>query len=186
MSQYYLMAQLPALDGLGDTTPLPITEERFAALCRENLSKKAWMEFEGMTLLPSRHDDTASSPLVKAWNKGEQQLRLALGQTRAAKRRVAFDAGDEGFPLPLMQTVQAAVEMEDPMAAEQFLDRYRLSFLETLRPMDGFCDDAVYFYGLKLKLLWRIRRFDEARGETAYRSIYNSILHGETMEVTHD
>ena len=31
MAAYYLVAQLPSLDGLGERAPLPITEERFFA-----------------------------------------------------------------------------------------------------------------------------------------------------------
>lgn len=41
MAAYYLIAQLPSLDGLGERAPLPITEERFLQLCQSFLSKKA-------------------------------------------------------------------------------------------------------------------------------------------------
>ena len=38
MAEYYLMSQLPSLDGVGENTPLPITEERFSELCHRFLS----------------------------------------------------------------------------------------------------------------------------------------------------
>lgn len=41
MAEYYLIAQLPSLDGLGDNMPIPITEERFLELCSRFLGKKA-------------------------------------------------------------------------------------------------------------------------------------------------
>ena len=34
MNQYYLIAQLPSLETAGETTALPITEERFYELCK--------------------------------------------------------------------------------------------------------------------------------------------------------
>lgn len=40
MSMYYLMAQLPSLDGIGENAPPPITEERFHELCHCFLGKK--------------------------------------------------------------------------------------------------------------------------------------------------
>ena len=69
-----------------------------------------------------------------------------------------------------------------PMEAEKFLNQYRMDFLESLRPMDTFCEDSVFYYGLKLKLMMRIRQFDEALGEAAYKEIYNSIMNGDRLE----
>mgnify|MGYP005612931661 CR=1 FL=1 len=41
MAEFYLVSQLPSLEGLSDNSPLPITEERFMELCSRFLSKKA-------------------------------------------------------------------------------------------------------------------------------------------------
>ena len=48
--------------------------------------------------------------------------------------------------------------------------------------MYSFSEDAVYYYGLKLKLIARIRRFDTELGEAAYKNIYTSIMNGEELE----
>jgi hypothetical protein len=69
------------------------------------------------------------------------------------------------------------------MEAEKFLNKYRLEFLETLRPMDSFSEDFVFYYGLKLKLISRIKQFDTESGETAYKNIYSSIINGDRLEV---
>jgi hypothetical protein len=69
------------------------------------------------------------------------------------------------------------------MEAEKFLFKYRLDFLESLRPMDSFSDDYIYYYGLKLKLLERMRKFNLQSGENAYRKIYNSIMSEDKTEV---
>ena len=44
MAEYYLISQLPSLDGISEATPVPITEERFLELCSRYLSPKARKE----------------------------------------------------------------------------------------------------------------------------------------------
>ena len=182
MAEYYLISQLPSLDGINENTPLPITSERFAELCQRFLGKKAQGELEKLTLAPPRNPEK-SSALIEKWNNGERNLRLALAKFRAEKLSKHFDAEIQSFPALLLQAARTAVEIESPMEAEKFLNKYRLDFLETLRPMDSFSEDFVFYYGLKLKLVERIRKFDQESGETAYRNIYGSIMNGERSEV---
>ncbi|MBQ7034699.1 MAG: DUF2764 family protein, partial [Clostridia bacterium] len=59
---------------------------------------------------------------------------------------------------------------------------FRLDFLETLRPMDSFSEDYVFYYWLKLKLLSRISKFDKKIGEEEYKNIYNSIMNKDRLE----
>ncbi len=183
MAEYYLISQLPSLDGISESTPLPITEERFTELCRRFLGKKAKRELENLTLSPSRNPEKALSSLVEKWNDGERNLRLVLAKLRADKMDKHFDADNQSFPVGLLQAARTAVEIESPMEAEKFLNRYRLDFLETLRPMDSFSEEFVFYYGLKLKLIERIRKFDTESGEAAYRNIYGSIMDGDRSEV---
>ena len=81
-----------------------------------------------------------------------------------------------------IKAANTAIEKENPMEAEKYLNSYRLEMLETLRPMDAFSDEYIFYYGLKLKLLLRIRQFDTETGKKAYRNIYNSIIKGENLE----
>ena len=74
------------------------------------------------------------------------------------------------------------MEISDPMEAEKLLNRFRLEMLDALRPIDGFSEDYIFYYGLKLKLILRIRRFDKLSGEEAYRNIYNSVISGDRVE----
>ncbi len=182
MNPYYLIAQLPSLDGIGETMPLPITEERFSELCERFLGKKARKVFDGLTILPPKDREKSGSALIDKWNDGERNLRLALAKARAETMNKTYPEEVPDVPADMMQTVRTAVGFRDPMEAEKFLTRWRLDFLETLRPADAFAEDTVFYYGLKLKLMRRIRQFDETVGETAYRKIYSSILHGERPE----
>ncbi|MBE6940430.1 MAG: DUF2764 family protein [Ruminococcaceae bacterium] len=182
MNQYYLMAQLPSLDGLGETAPLPITEETFFDICSRSLSEAGMARLRSVTLSPDRDVQPEGSALLDAWNQGERQLRLALGALRAARMKKSFDPGEETPPPAVMQAARTAMSMEDPLAAERYLNQYRMSFLDQLRPMDHFSEDSVFYYILKLKLHLRMRRFDVQRGQAAYRNIYDSILHEDNQE----
>ena len=110
-------------------------------------------------------------------------MRLALGKVRADKLNKQFDTENRTFTADLMQTVREAVEMDSPMEAEKVLNRYRLNYLEAIRPMNSFSEDFVFYYCLKLKLILRMRQFDAENGRTAYKNIYNSIMSGERLEV---
>lgn len=183
MAEYYLISQLPSLDSVGDSSPMPISEERFCELCNRFLSKKAKKQLENLTISPDRNCDASGSALVDAWIQSEQNLRFALGKVRAEKMKVQFDTRNRILPAEYIKAANSAVEIENPMEAEKFLSRFRLTVLEALRPMDTFSDDYILYYGLKLKLLLRIRKFDTKTGEEVYRNIYNSILYGDGLEV---
>ncbi len=176
MAEYYLIAQLPSLDGMSADSPLPITEGQFSELCSRFLGKKVLVETESLTLLPPIDVESSKVPLIDAWNIRERDLRLALGKVRAEKMEKVFDLRGRKLPSELLKAANTAAEMESPMEAEIFLLKNRLDFLETLRPTDTFSNDYIYYYGLKLKLLERIKRFDAGAGEAAYKSIYKSII----------
>lgn len=182
MAEYYLMSQLPSLDGIEENAPLPITEERFSELCRRFLGKKVQAQIDELTLAPKREYEKSSSSLVEAWNEGERRLRIALGKIRAEKKEKNFDAGNTYLSAELLQLARTAVEAESPLEAEKLLNGYRLNFLETLRPMDTFSENYVLYYGLKLKLLLRMRSFDTEKGKDAYKNIYNSIINADRLE----
>ena len=182
MAEYYLISQLPSLDGISENAPLPIKEEAFLELCSRFLGKKTLTEIENLTLIPPLNPKKSSSALINSWNDGERKLRLALAKARADKMNKPYDLQNAPLATELLKTAGAALEFNSPLEAENFLLRYRLNFLETLRPMDNFSEDFILYYGLKLKLLMRIRRFDTELGEKAYKNIYKSILNGDRLE----
>ena len=80
MAEYYLISQLPSLDGLGEHSPIPITYERFGELCDRFLNKKACRELSSITITPPIESVRSSSSLINAWNEGERDLRLVLAK----------------------------------------------------------------------------------------------------------
>lgn len=183
MAEYYLISQLPSLDGITEGAPLPITEEAFSELCGRFLGKRALTALKSLTLAPKRAASPSGVPIIDAWNESERSLRLALGRIRAEKLQKSFDAGSDPLPIECVSAAEAASAAENPMEAELKLTAYRLSALEALRPADSFSDDYIFYYGLKLKLLLHTRQFDKTAGEEAYKKIYNSILNGDRLEV---
>lgn len=184
MAEYYFVSQLPSLDGIGENTMPPITEERFLELCHRYLGKKIRRQIELLSLMPSKFCEATDSELIDAWNEGERNLRFALARVRADKMNKPLDDSKQPIPIELSKVANTALDFESPLEAEKYLNSYRLEFLETLRPIDTFSKDYIYYYGLKLKLLLRIRSFDAQIGETVYKNIYNSLLNGDMLEAT--
>lgn len=182
MAEYYLISQLPSLDGLSDGVPLPITEEYFIGMCESLLKDKIVNELKSLTLIPPLIPVKSKSPLIMAWNSGERYLRLSLAKMRAEKMKKTFDLQDEFLPSEYVKVASSAVEIDNPLEAEKFLTEYRLNFLESLRPTDSFSEEFIYYYFLRLKLLKRMRQFNVEEGENTYKNIYKSIMNGDKTE----
>ncbi len=176
MNQYYLIAQLPAFSVTDEHSALPITEEYFTNLCSRFLEKKDLEILQNLSLEPPRLVKPTGSVLVDTWYQKEQSLRLALAQIRALRMKKKFDLGNESIAPDAVQAARTATGMDSPLAAEQYLNQYRLSILESIRPTDGFCVDAVFCYGLKLKLAERMKKFNAEVGMASYHNIYDRIL----------
>lgn len=184
MAEYYLVSQLPSLDGMTEGTPLPITEEQFSELCERFLGKKAWEEMKQITLIPAKAPEKTGSAFIDGWLEAERYLRLALARVRAQKLKRPLDTtGDTLIPQQYIKAAQEATEKTDPLEAEKYLNSCRLEFLEAQRPMDGFSKEYIFYYAIKLKILCRIRGFDTAAGEAAYKNIYSSVLDRADTEV---
>ena len=182
MAEYYLISQLPSLDAISETAPLPITVERFMELCECSLSNKIMCKLKKLTIGPPVNFESSGNYFVDEWNACERDLRLALGKARANKLNKPFALQNATVNSELCNVVNAAVELTDPLEAEIFLLRYRLHFLENLRPLNAFSEHFLFYYALKLKLLSRIRQFDTEFGKVTYKNIYSSIMYGDSLE----
>lgn len=176
-SQYYLMSQLPAIDC--DSKAMPITEEYFRDLCSLFLDKKSLSILENLSLEPPREEIKTGSKFLDTWNEKERCLRLALAQIRAVKMKKESNILPGSCTADILQAARTAVGMDSPLAAEEFLNQYRMQTLDLIQPIDTFCVDSVYAYGLRLLLCQRMKKFDKENGIASYRKIYDEIL-GET------
>ncbi len=178
-NQYYLLAQLPSFSVTDENSVLPITEEYFYDLCSRFLDSKSLKQLKELSLMPPRENKSTGSIFLDNWYKNERNLRLALGQIRALRMNKKFDIENESFSPEVIQAARTATGMDSPLAAEQFLNQYRLNLLNNIRPEDDFSVDAVYSYGLRLKLALRMKKFNADKGMASYHKIYDSILEGD-------
>lgn len=185
MNQYYLLAQLPAFNVSDDRTALPITEEYFNDLCSRFLDKKSLSVLKALSLEPPREKKSSGSSFVDEWYDKERSLRIAMAEIRAARMKKKFDADSGEVSSAAIEVVQAArtaCSMDSPLSAEQYLNSFRASIIDNIKLSDAFSTDAVFAYGLKLKLASRMKKFNAETGLACYHSIYDRILNssGET------
>ena len=180
MAEYYLVSQLPSLDGLGENSPLPVTEEHFDELCQRLLGKKAWEEMKNITLIPPREEEKCGSELIDGWHNAERKLRLSLAKVRAERMKKSFDIGNVNLPQEYIRAAAVAADKENPMEAENSLNSFRLEILESMRPADSFSKEYIFYYAIKLRLLSRIRCFDADMGRAAYKNIYSATIGADT------
>lgn len=172
---YYLIAQLPAIS-LDMPVNLPITEEYFTDLCSRFLSGSILNTLKSLSLEPPRTSRKTGSSVVDAWYNYERQLRFALGTIRAQRMKKDFPVEDPYFSADILQTARTACGFDNPLEAELYLNAARAQFLSRATPSNSFSTDAVFAYGLTLKLMLRIRKFNEELGLESYRKIYEQIL----------
>ncbi len=182
MNQYYLVPQLPAFNVSDDRAPLPITEEAFTELCSRFLEKEELETLQTLSLEPPKEAKSTGSALVDSWYQKERELRYALAQIRALRLKKKLDSSALNPGGDVVQVARTACGMDSPLAAEQYLDQYRLQVLDNLRPMNGFATDSVFLYGLKLKLAARMKKFNAETGMASYHKIYDKILNEDSGE----
>ncbi len=174
---YYLVAQLPSFTVSDDANQkLPITTEYFRDLCTRFMLPAHAEQAQKLSLTPHLATAPTGSAFLDQWYEKERNLRLALAQVRALKMKK--DAKD--IPITsdgeVVMTARTATGMDSPLSAEQFLNEYRMSVLDKLAPLDQFCTDAVYNYGLRLMLAERMKKFSRDEGLASYHKIYDEIL----------
>jgi hypothetical protein len=178
---YYLVAQLPyfSVSSASTTAQLPITEESFFELCSRFLDRKSMKILRGLSLEPPKSLKKTGSVVVDSWNEMENNLRFALAIVRAQKLKKVFDVPAVSLHLASVQAARTAVGLDSPLAAEQYLNDFRLECVGQITGFGIFSADAVFAYALKLKLAYRMKKFNEEEGIASYHKIYDQIL-GET------
>ncbi len=178
--QYYLVSQLPAIENT-DAKTLPITEKYYRDLCSRFLDEKSRKIVENLSIEPPKKETRTGSDFLDKWNDCERCLRLALAQVRALRLKKDSDILPGSCTADIIQAAKTAVGMDSPLAAEEYLNEYRMETLKTISPLDIFSVDAVIAYGLKLLLAERMKKFDVETGKASYHKIYDEIL-GESHD----
>ncbi len=162
MKYFFLGASLPMLSL---ETPPPMTLAQFTALCGGHLLSEHMAVFERLMNDATGPDD---GEFALAWRDRDAELRNAVVAERAA--RLGVDAGsyerDSGASCDtyVCKGVAEAFAGKNPRQRELALDRLRWGVIEELQGFDSFSPEAIYGYGLKLRLAERWAGLSEKKG----------------------
>ena len=136
-------------------SPPPLSEERFAELCRTNLSAKDYAAFEVL-----RNGGKSSHPFAREWNDFEMRFRNAIVKLRAAKLGVEpekwlrkTNAGKMPALPVVDDAINAAFAESDPMRRETALQKIRWNNAEKFAGADIFSSAAILARFIHLRIL---------------------------------
>lgn len=176
MASYpYLMASLPLLSLQGEP---PLTSADFLEMAQRLLPSG---EFAGVRLAMEGRLEEVALPALGRYVHAEIQLRDALARLRAARAGVdaaPFMRPFAGFDSSAERVAAEAMSAANPLERELILDQYRWQTLEDISALDAFGLVSVYSYGLRLQLVEKWHRLDEAQGEVAVETMVKDNVAG--------
>lgn len=170
MNLEYFISSLPML--LEDQ-PAKISPEDFATLCGEHLDPALAAAAREMLGVAGNGGATAAAhPFVRAWRDGETQLRNAIAEERARRRKAASRPDPRetrGCDPSLPQRVSAAFAAQDPLSRERAIDHIRWIALDEMQGVSPFSEAAVLAYAGKLALNARRFAVSEDKGMERFK-----------------
>lgn len=170
---YYISASLPML--LGPDQPPPIDSDYMLESCRLFMNDEEYFGIKNATLDPDGPEAPGICSIYRAW---ERSLRNDLVKLRAAEQSLEPTAylRESETVFGTSTTAAAAVNAATPLEAELLLISARWAILDELESGHYYDIEFLRSYRLKLQILERRAKFDEARGFTAYQDIYTRVL----------
>lgn len=168
---YYLMASLPSLDNLKDGQ-LPMTKDEFLHAVRPAVDDKVF----GIVCDILDGKETKSS-LLSQYNTLKRTLNTALVALRAERLGLEDDKYKLSIPIEsaVLGKLRDIVDNPNPLKAEyQIIDLYAKS-LSNLSTFSRFNKRELVSYTIKFKLLLDSKRFDNAKGEEEFDTIFDSL-----------
>lgn len=171
---WYFVSQLPALR----ENESAISERYFFDLCARFLPESEKKIALSLSVIPPKDDCDTGSAFLNSWYGYERNLRFALAALRAKKmnKKIGAFSGAAFVRRDIAMKAKEALSFSDPLDAEKFLYQARLSFLDGIKPLDGFSLDAIFEYGIRLLLFLRMKKFTADAGRASYKKNYESIL----------
>ena len=166
MASYYnLIASLPDLRAEGD---LPITYEGFLKYCETNVSDEVYEMLEKLSL------SSTEGPLVEEWSRVYGMIQKEMNYQRSMNLGKSYPSvyeKDSG----VSQVVAAALSAKNPLEAERLLLDYEFDNLDLLVGHHVFDDHVLFGYAIKLKLLERLKSFEQEKGKAEFDALFEGI-----------
>ena len=183
---------VPTLPGFLFTSPPPMREEDFLAKAEKYMAPEDFAELRKSAelFIAGTVPPDFRSSLLRNYVTWERSMRneLSILRCRAAGlsevtkyvRPIEANPNSETLSDALIQQAQFSArrvfEVQDPLLAEQALERERWNCLDELARSSYFDLDFLIAYYLKLRIVSRLAYFDQERGMAAYKRLYNDIL----------
>jgi len=164
-SYYYLIASLPDLRADGD---LPMTYDEFLTCCQSNVSDETYQMLEELTL------GSKEGPLVEEWARFYGMLTRELNYQRSMNLGKSYTSVYEKDGT-VSQVVASALSAKNPLEAEKILLECEFENLDLLVGSHVFDDYVLFGYAIKLKLLERLKCFEQTKGQAEFRSLFDGI-----------
>ncbi len=172
---YYFIASLPSLS-FGQEPPFSSGD--FLAQSRQWLPETDW---HTLIAAAENRETVARHKAGARWWQWETALRNSLATARASRLGrdpAQYLRGADDADSYVRASVQEFVKLDDPLKAEQALDKLRWSFLDELCVMHSFDFHVAFSYILKLKILERWAALSDEQGR---QTLAGSIeQHGQT------
>ncbi len=173
MAMYYLTASLPPL-ALDD--PAPVSLDEFLASNAAQLSEEEMTE---LRRIESADSEGFRHPFLVRWRDFDIQLRNALARIRsttAKENPASFMREHDGFDMRVERVAIEAMGMDDPLARELMLDRYRWDVIDNMVLSERFSVGEVYAFALKLRMVERWQTMTDVLGrETLKRLLAGNL-----------
>ncbi len=157
-----------------DQSP-PIDSDYLLESCRLFMKDEEYLGIENATLDP---DGPESAGICRDYRSWERSLRNDLVRLRASEQSLdpAQYLREADAAFGTASTAAAAMNASTPLEAEMLLISARWAVLDELETGHYYDIEFLRSYRLKLQILERRAKFDEARGFAAYQDIYTRVL----------
>lgn len=169
---YYLASTLPLLY---PDREAPYTIDAFVSLALPLLSGS---DVKSLALVHEQGLEDSGIEVVQQYYRFSEGLSALLAGQRAAElgwEQKPETQGQSFINGEISRIVHSALSASSPLEAERLLDGAKFAFLEQLEAGHYFDFTSLVIYYLKLTILEREARFEQAAGEQEFRRLLKSI-----------
>lgn len=167
---YYFTASLQTLI-FGEKAPISV--EDFLIDAHRLLAEKDFIQVQAIIEGSSQ---ISGSKLFDQWNSFNHQLcnQLVVARAKEVKQDSnKYTRGDVVEESALAALIDQAMKEENPVKAEQLLDRARWQFLDDYTNQSYFDFDIVLAYAIKLTILTRYEAIASEQGREIFQEYKN-------------
>ena len=152
---------------------LPFSLEDFFARCSGLISEKELKTLRNVCYKETYLLDYVQGGVLGSWVNFEIALRNELVRARARRKKIdpsRFLRSPDYPQAHISRVAMAAYRSTSPLEAEKILDAQRWSFLDSLSLGHYFDSDSLLIYALKLKIMERWDKIENADKENLFNA----------------